>query len=337
MSLGFSGAILFKLKYDASKYVLKMSKEIHKIKKEYENARKLYRIFPDRLKISIEPEEYYSFDDIVLGYFMKSVEDAETLFDFIQNASNLESINNILKDLFLHSKGLKSHYTANAGNTQKDWTYIFNRINESKILLISNSYRDVSSIVKEYHDEIQIENFRRLAIQNDYDKISVQTLLDDRYKKNVVLVHGDFHAKNIMIQDEVYPKIIDTGLMEYAHWSSDISRLIVNLFISGVDFKSVEFFQVGSIERYIEMLGCIMNRNPISMDGKNDNILTAINWLISNVKEIHYCFELFEYHLGLMKEFLQVSYRLDTVPANRRAFALIAADMLMKKANEQIK
>lgn len=335
MSSGFSGAILFKLKYDNSEYVLKMSKDVDKIKKEYINARKLYRIFPDRLKISIEPKEYFSFDDNVLGYFMNNVEDAETLFDFVLNVSDLESLNNIFEDLFLNAKGLKGHYTTKIGD-RSDWTSIFNRISESKFLLISNSYRDVIHIVKEYHEDIRIENFRRLAIENDYDNLSVHTLLEDKYKKSQVLVHGDFHAKNIMIQDEKYVKIIDTGLMEYAHWSSDISRLIVNLFISGVDYNSVGFFKVQSLERYIEILGCIMNRNPIPMDGKNDNILTAINWLVSNVEEIYDCFELFEYHLGLMKEFLQVSYRFDTVPANRRAFALIAADMLMKEANKQI-
>lgn len=335
MSLGLSGAILFKLKYGNSEYVLKMSKEIDKIKKEYENARKLYRKFPERLKITIEPEEYYSPDENVLGYFMNIVEDAQTLFGFILDASGIEYVNKILEDLFLNPKGLKSHYKRNTSDTS-DWTSIFNRITESKFLLISNSYHEVLPLVKEYYEEIEIDNFRRLAIHYDYDKLSIHKLLDDRYKKNLVLAHGDLHAKNIMIQDEIYVKIIDTGLMEYAHWCSDVSRLIVSLFIDGVDCKTTDFFKTESIERYLGIIEFIINRKPIPLDGKNDNVFTAINWLVLNVHNIFDCFELFEYHLGLMKEFLQVSYRFATVPANRRAFSLIAADILMKEANKQV-
>jgi len=335
MNFGLSGAILFKLKYKNYDCIIKLSKEIEKIKREHENARKLYNKFPDRLLNHIEPEEFYSFDEAVLGFLMKNVEDSITFLDYILSTDNLTEIDNKLNDLFLKQKGLKYHY-ANNKSKASDWSSIFNKIDESKYLMISKSYKEVSLLIEEYYKNITIENFRRLAISHDYENLSVHDTTDERYKKEQVLVHGDLHANNIMIQDNMYVKIIDTGLIGYAHWTSDISRLIVNLFINGVDYNSVDFFKLDSIKNYMTILKKIMNCEKVNLYGRNDNVFTAINWLVSNIQDIFYCFELFEFQLGLMKEFLQVSYRIDTVPANRRAFSLIAADMLMKEANKNV-
>lgn len=336
MTLGFSGAILFKLKYETYECVIKLSKDIDKIKKEHENAKKLYKKFPDRLLNYIEYKEYYSFDKEVLGFLMKSVNNSVTLFEYILNTDNFNDINNKLNDLFLNPQGLKYHYNNNKG-AAFDWTSIFQKINGIKYLLISKSYEEVRPLIEEYYENIQIEDFRRLAITNDFENLSKHNLLDEKYKTEQVLAHGDFHAKNIMIQDNVYVKIIDTGLIGYTNWSSDISRLIVDLFINGVDYCLVDFFKVNSIEKYINILEKIMNCEKVPLDGKNDNVITAINWLALNAQNIFDSFKLFEYQLGLMKEFIQMSYRIDTIPANRRAFSLIAADILMKEASNNVK
>ena len=336
MTLGYSGALLFKLAYDQQEYVLKLSKEIDKLELEHNNARRLYRIFPDRLLITIEHEKYSSFDNQIIGYFMKHVKDSETFLQYTLDSKVPDKISEKLHDLFLKPKGLKYHYN-NTKSDLKDWSYIFNKMDEGKLLLVEKSYNEVKPIIDKIGMVINIDSFTRLVVQNNYENINKFKLLDEKYKKPLVLAHGDFHAKNIMVQDDLYIKIIDTGLMRYAHWTTDISRLIVNLLLAAVDYRNVNFFNVESIQRYIDILNHIINMNPIPLDNVNDNVFTAINWLVTNITIIYDDFEVFEYQLGLMKEFLQASYRFDTVPANRRAFALISADILMKSANANLK
>lgn len=336
MTSGLSGAMLFNLKYSNVEYILKLSKDIEKLREEHGKAITLYKKFPDRFLNHIDSLEYFSFDKEVLGFLMKRVENSVTLFEYILNVKGIGNIDIKLEDLFLKPQGLKNHYSKNKDG-KSDWSSIFDKIDESRYLLINKSYDEVGSLVKKYYTDISVDDFRRLAIVNDYENLNKYKLTNDQYIKDKLLSHGDFHAKNILIQENLYVKIIDTGLINYCHWSLDVSRLIVNLFITGVDQNTVEFFKLKSIKKYINLLEKIMQLETIPMDGQNDNIYNAINWLVNNVTEIYDCFELFEFQLGLMKEFLQVSYRFDTVPPNRRAFSLIAADKLMKEANINVK
>jgi hypothetical protein len=338
MTSGLSGAILFKLEINGQYSILKLSREIEKLKIEHQNSIELYHKFPNRLINHIDSEEYYSYNFTVLGILLKEIDNSITLFDFlIDAATSKDNIEKFLTDLFIDDQGLKNHYKTHKKG-QGDWTTIFNKINESKFILIQMSYNSLKPLVIKFYREFEIEDFRRLTINHDFGKLNKKNLLDKKYFKELMLSHGDLHSKNILVQSGFHPVIIDTGSLSYQFWSVDICRLIVHLFIEGLDYGQYEFFDLERINRYIENLNKLIEGKELDFDGLNDNIYAAINWLSSNLTNIYKKeFELFEFQLGLMKEFLQVSYRFDTIPPNKRAFALIAAHKCMITANENIK
>jgi hypothetical protein len=337
MTSGLSGAILFKIEIDGKFSVLKLSKETDKLKEEHKNAVELYHKFPNRLINHIDYEEFYSYDKQVLGILLKEVDNSQTLFQLLMTSSTSKNkIENFLKNLFIDEQGLQNHYQNNQQNLS-DWTSIFNKISEQKIHLIKTAYDELKPILQKYYNLFDIEDFRRLAVIHNYNKLNKTELLDEKFKKRLILSHGDFHSKNILVQSGHHPVIIDTGSIKYQHWSLDLCRLVVNLIINGIDFSQIEYFELESIKRYIVIVNKVLNRESIELDGVNDNTIHAINWLIKNFSKIFESdFDQFEYQLGLMKEFLQVSYRIDTIPPNKRTFALIAAHKSMIAANNNL-
>ncbi len=337
MTSGLSGAILFKIEANGKYSILKLSKEIDKLKVEHRNAVELYHKFPNRLINHIDADEFYSFDKTVLGILLKEVDHAQTLFEFILSSStNKTKIDDFFHNLFIDEQGLKTHYLNNQQDNS-DWASIFNKITEQKIHLIKTSFKEVKPIIQKYYSLFDIEDFRRLAINHNFCNLNINDMLDATYKKMHVLSHGDFHSKNVLIQSGNYPVLIDTGSISFQHWSLDICRLIVHLFITGIDNGKIEYFDINNTQKYIDIFDNILVKENIEVDGDNDNIIHAINWLVNNIDNVFASdFEIFEYQLGLMKEFLQVSYRFDTIPPNKRALALIAAHKCMIAANDNL-
>ncbi len=338
MTSGLSGAILFKLEVNGKYSILKISKEIEKLKQEHENAIKLYHEFPSRLINHIDPEYYYSSGNNALGILLKEVDNSQTFFDFICNDSTNKEIEiqKFLCNLFLDDQGLKNHYEKNKG-VLRDWTSIFDKMNESKMILIEKSYNELSQIVIKYYKKIDIEDFNRLTVSHSYSKLNKNKLLDKKYNKGGILSHGDFHAKNILVQSNIHPILIDTGSINYQHWCLDLCRLVVNTYIFGFDINSIDYFELESIKSNMQIVEKLIRKEQIDTNGSNDNLIFSMNWIINNIDKIFdEQFELFEYQLGLMKEFLQLSFRFDTVPPNKRALALIAAHKCMISASESV-
>lgn len=337
MTSGLSGAVLFRLEFENKVFILKISAEISKLKEEHQNALELYKEFPCHLTNSINMEEYYSFDNNVLGILIKNVDNSQTFFDFVvDKKTKIEQIENYLSSLYLENQSLEYHFKKKKGK-EEDWTSIFNKFDEMKILLIKKSNKELISIIQKFYTKIDIEDFRRLIILKNYQNLNQTALLDKKYKKSLILSHGDFHAKNILVQNGVNPVIIDTGSLGYQHWSLDISRLIVNLFILGIDKDHVDYFDLYKIPQYLDTVEKIIYLKEIDLQEDNKNIVISINWLMSNIKQIYIdSFALFEFQLALMKEFLQISYRFDTIPPNKRALALIASHKCLIEANKNV-
>jgi thiamine kinase-like enzyme len=337
MTSGLSGAILFKIENNNKFSILKISKEIDKLKKEHENSTKLYQEFPSRLTNYINPKEYYSFDKTVLGILLKDVNNSITFFDFLfESTTTNEEIENYLNNLFLSNQSLQTHYSSNKG-VINDWSYIFHKIDSLKFTLIDISLKELYPIIVKYDSNIELVNIRNLVLNNSYGNLDKSKLLETPFQKALVLCHGDLHSKNILVQNSKLPVIIDTGSIDYEYWCMDFCRLIVNLFIIGHDHNTIDYFDIEKIQSNIIVAEKIINQEPISLDGKNDKIITAINWLTNNCKDIYKdFFSTFEFQLGLMKEFLQASYRVDTVPPNKRTIALISANNCMMAANKSV-
>lgn len=337
MTSGFSGAVLFKLKYGNLTSILKVSNDINALRTEFENAILLYKNFPSHLINHIDSKEYLALENKVIGIMIKNVDDAQTFFDLLINKSITKAkIANYLELLYLDGNSLKDHFSNKRGE-KKDWSAIFDNMNERKLAMVEKSYMDLQYVVNKYYDnKVDVNDFKNLVIYKRFHNLSIEKLLNDKFRKNLILSHGDFHAKNIMVQSD-RPVIIDTGLLGYKHWSLDISRLIANIVTMGLDYNTIDYYELSSIEKDIVIADSIINKNEIPFDGVNDNAIAALNWLISNIENIYSdLYTLFEFQLGLMKEFLQVAYRFDTVPPNKRALAIIVAHKCMMAANDNV-
>jgi hypothetical protein len=82
----------------------------------------------------------------------------------------------------------------------------------------------------------------------------------------------------------------------------------------------------------------LIKLEKLDLDARNANIICSLNWLTEHAQNIYVSyFTLWEFQLGLMKEFLQMSYRTGTVPHSKRALALELAYQCMLEAEKNSK
>lgn len=336
MSAGFSGASVFKLIYDSKASILKVSRDKKGLKDEIEKAKKYYSDFPSTLTYLINYDEYGNHGDEVIAFLLKEVKDGETLFDWLKRENDKSKIEKLLNNLYLSSNKLAAHYKTNRNNNEHvKFKRIFKTFDNSiKYSMVKKAINDLDPIIEKNSDfEFDKHDILTLIKNNKYKAIDVEEITKT---KNTVLCHGDFHSKNILVQGES-PIIIDTGGLGYDYWTSDISRLIVHLYIEGIDAEKYDFFDLDKISPNLKIAKKIINLETIDFDGLNDSYIFAINWLIRHVAAIYDdLFSKWELQLGLLKEFLQVSYR-TRLPASKRSLALLAAYQCLIAANNEIK
>jgi hypothetical protein len=335
MSSGFSGAALYKLMYDGKTEILKISNDKEMLKKEYKNSQVLYKKFPSKFRIEIGSpfETEHSF-----AILIENVHAATTLFDWLGTKPSKKEVNDYFKNLYDSTNGMAYSYKSNQeyAVAQVKFTQIFN-VFEKNFAWIASAIKELKPIIDNYEmfDENSIKN---LVVNGNYKNIDKDKLTDDKYKKHKILCHGDFHSSNIMCQntdeDRKDPILIDTGGMRYDYWCMDICRLIVHLFIVGLDKETLKYFDIGGILNNLNIAQKIIKLEEISEDTDNKGYIYAINWLISNAETIYNdLFCKWEFQLGLCKEFLQMAYRVNSIPPNKRALALLSAYQCMEQAN----
>jgi hypothetical protein len=336
MTSGLSGAVVFKIKIASQFYILKLSKEVQKLKEEHENSKKLYHKFISRFTNHIYFEELTSKDNLLFGILIKEVTQAQTLFDFVQNLKTTDAkIASFLDDLFLSSQSMKTNYDNQTGIG--DWTTIFTKIDSFKFSRIMLAYKELDILINAYSDKIDFTNMQNLVEHKKYGNLNVNSMLGEEYKKPLVLCHGDFHSKNILVQSDYLPVLIDTGGLGYQYWCIDICRLIVNLFLLGIDFGSIRYYDIARIDDNLAKGRKLISCEPIDDDSLNHNVITTINWLVQNTPSIYgILYSKFEFQLGLMKEFLQATTWAETLPAEKRALSAILAFNAMIEADKNV-
>lgn len=335
MSSGFSGAAVFKLKHDNKSSILKISREIETLKKELENANRLYMQFPSRFRINIGSKEYSN--DKVVAFLIEEVECGLPLFKWLTENHDKDGIDTFFQDLFLKN-GLKEHYSKRKDTKKEKFVHIFKKFDEIRYSLIQKAIKELGPIIDHFPDlQFNESDIKNLILYGSYRNLDKNKLLEDKFKKELVLCHGDFHSNNIMVQEK-RPVIIDTGGIRFDYWCMDLCRLIVNLFIAGVDKNTYDFYDLRKIKNNFEIACQIINQEIIASDKENKGYIHAINWLTQNVEEIYGdLYSKWEFQLGLMKEFLQASYRTNYIPPSKRVLALLSANKCMISANEEIK
>jgi len=331
MISGYSGAILFKFKYQNTIYILKLSNEISKLETEFDNSQKYYYKFPTKFFNYINPEKYYSTNKKTLGILIKLIEGGKTLFEVINIAGDFSNeIEPLLIDIFTNDYSLKKHYLVQRDLSQS-WTFIFNKFSDNKFSIIESSYEELKPL---FHDfDFNFSNLKNLVLYHTWANLDKNKL---EKVSPFVLCHGDLHSKNILIQNK-HPFLIDTGGIGYNYWCLDICRLVIDLFVKGFDYDKKDFYDINKISNNVKIAKHIIEQVTIPLDGKNDNFIKTINWLLLHCIDIYgdlYC--KFEFQLGLMKEFLQASCRVGTLSHNKRAISLISAYECMLIANQTI-
>ena len=342
LASGFSGASLFKLRMgdESKEYVLKVSSDIEKLKDEYDKSSGHYRLLDASLSLRFD----IGFE--IDGVFAFLVELAEgfTLFDYIKSNS-FDTVAGKLHKLY-YTQRYKEFYTNK--DIDKNYRNIFSSLDEIWLSKIKNNIQNMSSLL-----DWAITKDKSLSFDKDYiiamlsDDDVNEKWNDSNLKKAIklppkplVLSHGDFHAKNIIIANSENAFIIDTGDMGYHYWCMDISRLIVYLFLYGVDNGDYEFYSHEQIFENYKIAKSIIDLDSDSLnnlDSKSGYIDTII-WLIDNAEQIHgnlYC--KWEFKLGLMKEFIQYSCWEISCSPSKKVLALFASNYALERAEEEVK
>lgn len=322
---GFSGAILFKFNYNNTDYVLKISKEVSLLKYELEKAKNYYPLFPSKFFNYIVPKDFYTDTRDTMAIVIKLIPHTKTLFDYILQSASKQNIEEILNEVY-NNFGLKEHYKTQKKDTLP-WTDIFKKFKNGRFITISEVHKELKPLLIDFNlIEVQI-----LIEKDDYKQLNAIKI---SHHGTVTLNHLDLHSKNILVQGENTPFLIDTGIMDYDYWCFDICRLLVDLLINGIDIDTKDFYDINTISKNIEFGRSLIKLSPIEYDSKNDRIIDAINWLTTNVSIIYEdYFTPWEIQLGLMKEFLQMSYR-TSIPHSKRALALELAYNCMIEAEK---
>jgi hypothetical protein len=335
MSSGFSGAAVFRLNHDNRTSVLKISNNKENLKKEHENSEKLYKQFPSTMRIEIESKKFETEQSYAI--LIENVHTSDTLYSWLQSNHNQNDIVKYFDRLYSNVNGLAHFYANNSDidSRKVKFTQIF-EIFKINYAFVATSIKELKPIIETYNSNFKENDIKNLVLNGNYDKVDKNSLTGNGYQKYKILCHGDFHSNNIMIQND-NPIIIDTGGIKYDYWCMDICRLIVHLFIVGYDKGTLQYFDISAIPNNLDIAKKIIALEELPIDGVNDGYVYAINWLINNVQNIYgtlYC--KWEFQLGLCKEFLQMSYRVNSVPPNKRTLALLAAYECMLQANDSL-
>ncbi len=325
---GFSGAILFKFIFSNTDYVLKLSKDITLLKSELNRAKSYYPLFPPKFFNYINPTEFHTSSNDTMAIVIKLIHPNKTLFDYIRQSTSKQNVEKILNEVY-NNFGLKEHYKTKTKNNLP-WTDILKKFKNGRFITISEVHKELKPLLINFN----LSEIQNLIEKDDYKHLNAIKI---SHRGTETLNHLDLHSKNILVQGEKTPFLIDTGIMDYDYWCFDICRLLVDLLINGIDIDTKEFYDINTISKNIELGHHLIKLEPIAYDSKNNRIIDAINWLTANVSDIYEdYFTKWELQLGLMKEFLQMSYRTGTTPHSKRTLSLELAYICMIEAEKNV-
>jgi len=344
---GLSGACIFRVEYDiqsnTKSFLLKVSRDKDAIRKEFINA-EFYKNLPAQFRLeyntSIPKQELEN--EACSAILIEYAENASTFFDWLMKKeirSNESIINSLLTELFLNN-GLTNFYSSNKSKDTKKYNYIFAKLDERRISFIKKAINDLRPILTKSISSLFDEDIiNQIIFSKTYKNITYQDN-KNATEKNLILSHGDFHAKNLLISSTNRPTIIDTGGFCYDYWCSDISRLIVHLFIEGIDNGAYDFFDNDKQIERVKTAKEIIEGKEIAVesdDSVNNGFIHAINWLRKNAATIHSEFYSdWEFQLNIGLEFLKASYKTVTLPPCKRVLALLSACEAFRIAEESI-
>ncbi|OFY70187.1 MAG: hypothetical protein A3G23_08550 [Bacteroidetes bacterium RIFCSPLOWO2_12_FULL_37_12] len=332
---GYSGAYVFEVVFGSLSKLLKISHDKSVIVREYENLNSYSTFLPSKIKIDydkIDPTQLSSEGWYPIFYELVSY--SNTLFGFIAKNQNQHSeIEALLAEIFSDERFLKLY------QHRKEFDIVINKniledIDSVRASFIENAVKTLEPILKKHSNIFDKSIIDIITEHHSFGNISDAKI--GIPKSNKILSHADLHADNILVDSQKSPIVIDPGSINYKYWSYDINRLLMDLFIRGIGHQTLDYFDINSIKKDYSIFQNILTRQAIQVENfkSDEGFITAINWLIKNVTEIHKTdFVEWQYQLGLGLELLKASYKSISLPANKRALALLCACEAIKKAS----
>jgi len=144
--------------------------------------------------------------------------------------------------------------------------------------------------------------------------------------------HGDLHAKNIMIAENGYRFVfIDPDHSDLAFWANDVARLMVDVFVNGIDYQKDAEHKWEHFNQWRKTAAQVVQFSTITLDEvlaghePNHRIVEAMTWFQENLGNIfgNIADKRWEFQLALAMEFLRAGYR-EQLPTPKRVLGLVA-------------
>jgi len=329
---GYSGAYIIAIFYNNISTILKVSTNSYSLICEYnkfiEHSAKLPFLFKSRYKaIDIH-------DNSVNGWHfleIEHIENSSTMFEFISSKDNVLLLEKVLSRFFQYMKPFYSS-TKKEPATRRD-NFIFEDFDNVRINFLVSAYSRIEALINYNFPDFKIEVITSLLINNNYENINFTDS-----EVNLIISHGDLHTDNILVVDE-NPVLIDYANINYRHFSLDVARLIVDLFIRGLDNEEVKYYDINDIKSQLDLFELLIDFKTLPLSQSNKNAINVINWIIGNRYSIMNpnFFNDNEFLLGISCELLKVGYKSLIFPPNKRTIALICAYKIIIKVNKAMK
>lgn len=332
---GYSGAFVLEITFGTTTKLIKVSHDKSAIMREYENLNSYSTYLPSAIKVDydrIEPSQLSSEGWYAIVY--EFVPYSKTLFGFIaSNQTQYTAIEKLLATIFSDERFLKL-YSHTQDNTLPINENILEDIDEVRASFIENAIKILEPILQSHSSIFDKNIISSITGHRSYNSITKASI--GKPNSSQILSHADLHADNILVDSENLPIVIDPGSVSYKYWAYDINRLLIDFFIRGIGHQTLDYFDINSIEKDYILFQNFISRSHIEIKTSkaNEGFITAINWLLKNITSIHKDrFVEWEFQLGLGLELLKASYKSISLPANKRALALLCACEAIRKAN----
>jgi CheY-like chemotaxis protein len=267
---------------------------------------------------------------------------AETFLDWLIQSKTVREVdvNKTLKALLLGG-GLQEVYARSARLTDKSphvimWETSLNPLRRARIQL---ACKELGPLAKTHGPSRAFEADLILKFIRDSKRIAKLDEEDIDLGTSICLNHGDLHCRNILVDENNKPNLVDPANIGNLHWAADIARLMVDLIVSGWDAgdKSHEW---NYMKEWVEFSGTIIRGDVKEHSGNskkpNDRVHAALSWLRMNLSEIHKVEDPklkpeWEFKAALAVEFMRAACRQD-LPSPKRVLGLIAACDALREA-----
>jgi hypothetical protein len=319
------------------KLLLKMSRDREMLVREYSRRQdnysgfgSLFVQFVDQTPADVESHGWYA-----LGGEYK--ENAKTLLEWLLGNPPINEIDRTLRILFLDA-GLKDVYSSYIWDSETSPNEHLSKIlTTSRAARIELALDELGSLGQTFGRRC---SFSLALIENFIFSGRVDALDGNRFALGTRLckTHGDLHSRNILVDQNGLPKLIDPANIEQSHWAADIARLIVDLIVTGLD-AGTESHKWNKIKEWYEVSQQVIRGEHVpTKDARNAGVTAALDWLRGNLFGIHSQSAIqpiseWEFKLSLAVEFLRASYRQQDLPSPKRVLGLIAACEALRRSS----